>query len=144
MAKQAKAPAIEISDKDARKFLADIFEHLAEIDSARGSFMNLARREREQMTAIYESLAAKGVSQKISKLVVKIAQADEKIRGWQSELEDEEKKIAIKLAKAIGDRRQLSFWDTSSTTKPMKARKSKKTPAPVPSISEHDATVGSA
>jgi len=142
MAKQAKAPAIEISDKDARKFLADIFEHLENIESAKGSYMNAARNEREGMTALHESLAAKGFSQKISKLIVKIAVADSKIRGWQSELEDEEKKIAIKLAKAVGGR-QLSFWDTS-TTKPTKARKSKKTPAPVPTISEHDATVGSA
>lgn len=123
MAKQAKAPSAEISDKDARKFLADIFEHLANIESARGTYMNRARREREGMVSLYEGLTAHGVSQKVSKLTVKIAMSLEKIKGWQAEIEDEEKKIAIKMAKAIGDKRQLMLWsDLQPQPKPRKPK----------------------
>jgi len=126
MAKQAKAQEVEISDKDGRKFLADIFARLENIESARGTFMNRARREREGMVAIYEEMAGRGFSQKISKLIVKIAVADEKIRGWQSELEEEEKKIAVMLAHAVGGE-QLSFWDDEpKQPKQPKQRKPKK------------------
>jgi len=142
MAKQAKAQEVEISDKDGRKFLASIFERLDNLESARGKFMNTARKEREAMTAIYESLASQGISQKMSKLIIKIAVADEKIRGWQSELEGEEEKIAIMLAKAVGSE-QLAFWDEEP--KQPKQRKSKATkPSNVVPISEATETQGAA
>jgi len=49
----------------------------------------------------------------------------EKVRGWQADLEAEERKLAVKLTKAIGDRRQMSLWgDLPSTSKkPRKAAK---------------------
>ena len=143
MAKQAKSPAIEISDKRAREFLASVLDHLESIEFARGAFMNQARREREQIVAQHEALAALGISQKISKLIVKIACANEKIRGWQSELEVEELKIATKLAKAIGDKRQMSFWnDLAPASKPRKARAVKSNV--VPMSPEIEATQGAA
>ena len=140
MAKQAKSPEIEISGKVARSFVKGIFEHLDNIESARGSFMNTARGEREGMTAIYEGMAAHGISQKISKLTIKIAVASEKIKGWQAELDEEEKKIAVMLAKAVGDKRQLSFWDEEP--KQTKQRKSK--PSNVVPITEVVETQGAA
>jgi len=126
MAKAAKSVEIEISDKLARNFLTDIFDHLANIESAKGVYMNLARGERDQMVSLYENMASHGVSQRVSKLTVKIAVALEKIKGWQSEIEDEERKIAIKMAKALGDKRQLSLWsDLQTVAKPRKPRASK-------------------
>ena len=123
MAKQAKSPEVVISDRVGRSFITDIREHLANIESARGSYMNAARREREQMVSLYEALTAHGVSQKISKLTVKIATSLERIKGWQAELDEEERKIATKLAKAIGDRQQLAFWDDlKPAPKPRKAK----------------------
>ena len=133
MAKQAKSPDIEISGKVARSFVKGIFEHLDNIESAKGSYMNAARQERDQMVAIYEAMASNGVSQKISKLTIKIAVASEKIKGWQAELDEEERKIAVMLAKAVGDKRQLSFWDEE----PKKQRKPKAAkPSNVVPISE--------
>jgi hypothetical protein len=137
MAKQAKSPAIEISDKDARKFINNIFEHLGNIESAKGSYMNAARVEREGMVALYEGMAAQGISQTISKLMVKIAVATEKIKGWQAELSEEERKIAVMLAKAIGEKRQLSFWDEEKQPRQRKPKKSNVVPmTPTPELSE--------
>ena len=47
MAKAAKSVEIEISEKTATKFIADIMERYERIESARGSYMVAARRERE-------------------------------------------------------------------------------------------------
>ncbi len=136
MAKQAKSPEIEISGKVARSFITGIFEHLDSIESARGSYMNLARREREGMVSLYEAMAARGVPQKVSKLIIKMAISLEKIKGWKAELEEEERKIAIKLAKAIGDKDQLSFWDDPEppAKKPRKSKAAR--PSNVVPISE--------
>ena len=52
MAKAAKSVEVEITDRMANKFVKDILEHFENIESARGTFMNKARRERDAMTVI--------------------------------------------------------------------------------------------
>ena len=116
MAKAAKSVQPEISEQRSKKFVAEVMERLDNIASARGKFMNAARQEREGIVAQHEMMAAHGISQKISKLIIKIAVTTEKVRGWQSELDDAERKLAIKLTKAIGDRRQMSLWNDLPTT----------------------------
>jgi len=125
MAKAAKSVEPEISEQRAKKFINEVMSHLESIESAKGVYMAAARNEREGITSQLEAMAAHGISQKISKLVVKIAVTSEKVRGWQADLEAEERKLAVKLTKAIGDRRQMSLWgDLPSTSKkPRKAAK---------------------
>jgi len=50
----------------------------------------------------------------------------EKVRGWQADLEAEERKLAVKLTKAIGDRRQMSLWGDLPSTPKKKPRKAAK------------------
>ena len=122
MAKAAKTADIEITDRTANKFVKDILEHYENIESARGTFMNRARRERDSMTVIYETLAQKGVSQKSAKVNIKIVRALEKIKGWMTDLEAEDRKMVQKLAKAQGDKKQLLlFAELPAIKEPTKA-----------------------
>lgn len=122
MAKAAKMMDVEISERMANKFVKDILEHFEAIESARGTFMNRARRERDAMTVIYEGMAAKGVSQKASKVNIKIIRALEKIKGWMTDLEAEDRKMVAKLAKAQGDKKQLLlFAELPAIKEPTKA-----------------------
>ena len=111
MAKQAKQVEAEVSSKNADKFVAEILERYERIESARGTYMNAARREREAMTTIYEGMAARGVSQKASRTEIKIVMAMERIKGWLSDLEEEDRKMVQRLAKARGDRKQLLLFN---------------------------------
>jgi hypothetical protein len=144
MAKAAKAKAVEFSDRDAIKFKKDIFERHENIASAKGTYMSRAKREREAMVTIYEGMTAKGVPQKVSKLNIRIAIAEEKIKGWQAELDAEERKLAIKLARAQGDRSQLLlFGELPPAPKPPKAEREVKAKAepkpPKPDLTEVEA-----
>ena len=133
MAKSAKTAEVEINDKVATKFVSDIFEHLDVVEEARNAHRVIVHRERESMNGIYESLAARGVPQKSSRIHIKIAIALKKIEGWIADLEMHERKLAEKLAKAAGDKRQLSlFGDVPKPTlvksdepKPKRAKKTK-------------------
>jgi hypothetical protein len=127
MAKAAKHKEVEITERMATKFRRDILERFENIESARGKFMNIARRERDAMTTIYESLAAAGVPQKAARTNIKIIRALERIKGWMADLEADERKMAQKLARAQDDKRQLSLF--TDLPKPTKAeRKAEQTP----------------
>jgi predicted xylose isomerase-like sugar epimerase len=124
MAKAAKTVEVEITERMANKFVRDILERFENIESARGTFMNKARREREAMATIYEGMAARGVSQKAAKANIKIVRALEKIKGWMTELEAEDRKMTQRLAKAQGDKKQLMlFGELPPAPKPTKEEK---------------------
>ena len=111
MAKSAKSPPeVEITERIASKFVRDILERYENIEAARGKFMHAARREREAMQSVYESMAARGVSQKSSKTEIKIVRALERIKGWMSDLAAEDRKMVARLAKAQKDRKQLLLF----------------------------------
>jgi hypothetical protein len=110
MAKQAKDVEVELPDSAVIKAVKDILAHYEHIESERGKFMLSARREREAMGSVYESMAQRGVAQKVMKIEIKIIRAIEKIKGWQADLEDEETKLLTKLARAQGDMQQLSLF----------------------------------
>ena len=130
MAKAAKSVEVQISEKTASKFIGDIMERYERIESARGTYMNAARREREAMVTIYEGMAARGVSQKSAKTEIKIVRAMEKIKAWIADLEAEDRKMVQKLAKAISDKKQLMLFDELPTEKkPVKAKAEKPEPA---------------
>ena len=124
MARAAKQVDAEISEKMANKFISDILERYERIELARGVYMNAARREREAMTTIYEGMAARGVSQKASRIEVKIVMAMERIKGWLGDLEAEDRKMVQKLAKARGDKKQLLlFGELPEQASPARARR---------------------
>ena len=110
MAKPAKTPDVEVTDKMASKFVKDILAHYDNIATAQGRYMNAARRERDAMTSIYEMMASRGVSQKSAKTNIKIIRALEKIKTWMADLEADDLKMAQRLAKAQKDKRQLMLF----------------------------------
>jgi hypothetical protein len=123
MAKAAKQVEGEISERVTKSFVKGVLDHYENIESARGKFMNSARKERDAMTALYEGMAARGVSQKASKTEIKIIRAIERIKGWVAELEAEDRKMVQKLAKAQGDKKQLSLLLEVPMPKPEKPSK---------------------
>jgi hypothetical protein len=110
MAKPAKQVEPEVTERVASKFVKDILAHYDNIATAQGRYMNAARRERDAMASIYEQMAARGVSQKSAKINVKIVRALEKIKGWMADLEADDLKMALRLAKAQKDKRQLMLF----------------------------------
>ena len=110
MAKQAKQKEVNLTKRTATKFLRDILSKYETIEEARGRFMNIARREREGMSSVYEAMAARGISQKSAKTNIKIHRAMERIRGWLADLELEDRRMAQRLAKMQADKQQLSFF----------------------------------
>jgi hypothetical protein len=150
MAKEAKSVDVEVTERMTSKFVKDILAHFANIESARGVYMNKARREKEGMTAIYEDMAVRGVSQKSAKTEIKIILALEKIKGWVADLEADERKMVEKLAKAQGDKRQLLlFGELPPIPKPPKepkepkAKKEKAEKSPAPDLGTVE-TIGAA
>lgn len=110
-ANDVKANAPEISERAANKFVGDIQGCFDNIESARGKYMNAARKQREAMVTIYEGMAARfGMSQKASKSAIKIHRAMEKIKGWMADLEAEDRKMVQRLAKARADKKQLLLF----------------------------------
>jgi len=111
MAKPAKQREVEITDRIASKFLKDILQRYENIESARGRYMNAARRERDAMVTIFEKMAAQGVSQKAAKANIKIVRALSRIQGWMADLEADDRNMARKLARAQQDKKQLLLWN---------------------------------
>lgn len=129
MAKQAKDVEVELPDSAVIKAVKDILAHYEHIESERGKFMLAARREREAMGSVYESMAQRGVAQKVMKIEIKIIRAIEKIKGWQSDLEDAEVQLLAKLAKAQDDNKQLMLFDLAPVPKAARKVAAKKTSA---------------
>lgn len=122
MARQAKDVEQELPDSVVNKAVKDILARYENIESERGKFMLAARREREAMTTVYESMAQRGVAQKTMKTEIKIVRALENIRGWLADLEADERKMIQKMAKAQKDRQQLLLF-TDLPAQPKAARK---------------------
>jgi uncharacterized protein YukE len=126
MAKAAKQQDVEVTPKFINGILKDVGEANEQIDSARGKYMNAARRQRELIAAVYERAAAQGIPQKVMKLQVKIEQLQAKLTGAITELEAENRKILHKVVKAHGDKAQLAlFSDLPPLPKEPKAKKAK-------------------
>lgn len=90
--------------------------------------MQAAQREREAMTAIYETMAQRGVSQRAAKTEIKIMRALERIKGWMADIEADDRRMVEKLAKLQGDKRQmLLFGELDPLPKDTKARKPRAT-----------------
>jgi uncharacterized protein YukE len=127
MAKAAKQQDVEVTPKFINGILKDVGEANEQIDSARGKYMNAARRQRELIAAVYERAAAQGIPQKVMKLQVKIEQLQAKLTGAITELEAENRKILHKVVKAHGDKAQLAlFSDLPPLPKEPKTKAAKK------------------
>ena len=126
MAKSAKTVEIEITKRDAEAFVTGILAHFENIDSARGTYMQAARSEREGMQAIYEGMAEKGIPQKVAKIEIQIVRTIEKLKGLYSDLEAEDQKTLDKLARAQGDAEQMSLFGIDALPKKPKKAKAPK------------------
>jgi len=122
MAKAARTP--EVTEAVVDRFVSDILDKFANIESARGSFMNVARREREKMVSIYENMATRhGVSQKAAKTEIKIVRAMQQIKGWIADLEAEDRKMVERMARLQKDRKQLLlFGELPKAPKPSRKK----------------------
>lgn len=129
MAKAAKSPSeTEIPDRVINKAVKDILDRYANIESARGRYMNAARSERDAMATVYENLAARGIPQKAAKTEIKIIQLIEKVHGLLAELEEENRKLVERMAKAQDDKAQLTMLFDAPASKPKKEAKADKPP----------------
>jgi hypothetical protein len=130
MAKAAKEiAAAELNERRAKKFTADILEHDQNIAAAKSKYDNARRKEQEAQVALYEGLTPFGISQKASKIYIKVKRAELKISGWLADLDAEQRKQHQKLAKAQGDKRQLSFLsELEPIAKPTKTPREKSAP----------------
>jgi len=130
MAKQAKTVEVEVTERTVKGIVKDVLSGFDDLESARGSYMNKARRIRETITAIYERGAARGIPQKVMKLQIKIVQQKAKLVSLITELEGEERKMLQKVAKAYGDHAQLALFKElppiPKAEKPPKAAKEPK------------------
>jgi len=141
MAKAAKTKDIEISDRLVNKIIRDILEKYSELETARGSFMNRARRIREGIQGVVDEAAARGIPPKLTKLTIKIEQAQKKLQAMMAELDAEERKLLKRIVVAHGDKAQLQLFndlppavaapkevviaDSKAEKKPPKAKKAK-------------------
>jgi hypothetical protein len=117
MAKSAKTVEVEITKRDAEAFVSGILAHFENIDSAKGTYMQAARSEREGMQAIYEGMAAKGIPQKVAKIEIQIVRTLERLKGLYSDLEAEDQKLLDKLARAQADAEQMSLFGIDALPK---------------------------
>jgi hypothetical protein len=122
MAKAAKQVDVEITPKLVNGVINDVFEAVENIETARGKFMNEARRHRDTIAAVYERAAAQGIPQKVMKLQVKIETLQGKLTGAITELEAEHRKLLQKVVKARGNKAQLTLFNDLPAIKEMKIK----------------------
>jgi hypothetical protein len=126
MAKAAKQIDVDVTPKLINGIVKEVLESFEQIDSARGKFMNAARRQRELIAAVYERAASRGIPQKVMKLQIKIEQLQSKLTGLITDLEIENRKLLHKVVKARGDKAQLAlFTDLPPMPKAAKPAKDK-------------------
>ena len=111
MAKAAKSKDVEISERVVNRIIRDILEKYSELETARGSFMNRARRIREGIQGVIDEAAARGIPPKLTKLTIKIEQAQAKLQAMMAELDAEERKLLRKIVVAHGDKAQLQLFN---------------------------------
>ena len=124
MAKSAKQADVEFTERDVKKFISDILEHHANIESAKGAYMRQARSERDGMNSIYEGMAARGLAQKIAKTEIKIIQLIEQVKRLTAEMDADQRKMLEKVARMQGDKKQLSLL--LEVPKPVRVKAEKK------------------
>jgi hypothetical protein len=128
MAKAAKQVEVEITPRVVNGIVTDVLAAFDDLESARGAYMNKARKQREIIAAVYERGAAQGIPQKVMKLQIRIEQTQTKLNGLITDLESENLKLLQKVVKARGDKKQLAlFADLPKAVK--KPRKAKAAPA---------------
>lgn len=110
MAKQAKETDVEVTPRIVNSIIKRVTECHSDLETARGQYMNKARRIRDTMATVYESGAAEGIPQKVMKLQVRIEQTLEKLKGLYTEMEAEQQIMARKVMKARGDKVQLALF----------------------------------
>jgi hypothetical protein len=144
MAKAAKSqPAeTEVPDRVINKAVKDILDRYSNIETARGRYMNAARAERDAMATVYENLSARGIPQKAAKTEIKIIQLIEKVHGLLAELEEDNRKMVERMAKAQDDKKQLELlFDTPA---PKTKREAKASEPPLQGDLESTETIGAA
>lgn len=109
MAKAANAP--EFNPNVAKKTHKAILQLHDDILSARGTYMNRARRIKENIATAIDAASAKGgMSVKVIKLQVQVHQKIEALKELLAKLDAEERKEAAAYAKAVGMPVQLQMF----------------------------------
>lgn len=129
MAKAANAP--EFNPSAAKKVHKQVLQLHDDILSARGTYMNRARRIKENIASAIEAGAGNGLNPKIIKLQIQVHQKIESLKETLAKLDAEERKEAAAYAKAIGMPVQLQMFKElpaakAAEPKPEKATAAKK------------------
>lgn len=110
MAKAAKSGNIEVTPRLVNGVIKDVLEAFDVIESARGTYMNAARRQRDKMATVYERAASQGIPQKVMKLQIKIEQTQAKLTGLITELEEENRAMLEKVVRAHAVPQQMALF----------------------------------
>ena len=110
MAKAAKSGNIEVTPRLVNGVIKDVLEAFDVIESARGTYMNAARRQRDKMATVYERAASQGIPQKVMKLQIKIEQTQAKLTGLITELEEEHRTMLEKVVRAHAVPQQMALF----------------------------------
>jgi hypothetical protein len=127
MAKAAKSGNIEVTPRLVNGVIKDVLDKFDVIESARGTYMNAARRQRDAIANVYERAAQQGIPQKVMKLQIKIEQTQAKLTGLITELEEENRAMLEKVVRAHGVPTQMAlFPDMPAGVKPRAKRGGRK------------------
>ena len=110
MAKAAKSGNIEVTPRLVNGVIKDVLEAFDVIESARGTYMNAARRQRDKMATVYERAAQQGIPQKVMKLQIKIEQTQAKLTGLITDLEEENRAMLEKVVRAHAVPQQMALF----------------------------------
>ena len=109
MARAANAPSGP-TDTQINASIRAIHVTHEEIESARGTYMNRARRLRERISAQVQTLVDRGANPKVVRLQVKIEQKLADVTKLMADLEAEERREAERFARARALPAQLALF----------------------------------
>jgi hypothetical protein len=131
MAKAAKTGNIEVTPRLVNGVIRDVLDKFDVIESARGTYMNAARRQRDAIGTIYERAAQQGIPQKVMKLTIRIEQTQSKLAGLITDLEEENRAMLEKVVRAHAVPTQMALFPDMPAAKPRAKRPRKQKGAAV-------------
>jgi hypothetical protein len=123
---KAKDPAADITGRVVNPLIKKILDEYGNLESARGSYMNKARRIRESIGRVLEEGVARGIPARVLKLQIKVEQTQAKLRAEVEALEKAEQYLLQAVVKAHDVAEQLALFKSlprGEKPKPIEVKK---------------------
>jgi uncharacterized protein (UPF0335 family) len=91
------------NEQQVKGIVGRIEQHLADLLSERGAYMNRCRGIREGITAAYDDAKAHGIPKKELKALIRTRELERKIEQTRDDLENDERETFEQLQEALGD-----------------------------------------